>query len=90
MRTQIGWYDPGSKRFCYSDVKKASVTTYGGYTVPVFAVTGSNRAVIRVLKNQSVILGVLQDKYSDQSDLLTTAHQLTAECVKALQADEVA
>lgn len=84
MRTQIGWYDPGSKRFCYSDVKKASVTMYDGYTVPVFADTESDRAMIRVLKNQSVILGILQSEYSDQSALLATAQKLTVECVKAL------
>jgi len=34
---QIGWYDPGSKRFCYTDVKEASPDQHKGYTVPVYA-----------------------------------------------------
>lgn len=84
MRTQIGWYNPESKCFFYSDVKEASVE-YDGYVVPVFVDTESDKVMIRILKNQSVILGVLQDKYSDHSDALVTAHRLTKECIKALQ-----
>lgn len=33
---QLGWYDPGSKRFCYSDEKEAWPDTKQGYTIPVF------------------------------------------------------
>ena len=34
----IGWYHPGSKRFCYKDVKKYQPETRKGYTMPVYAV----------------------------------------------------
>ncbi len=33
---QIGWFDPASKRFCYSDEKEAWPDRRRGYTVPVF------------------------------------------------------
>ena len=33
---QIGWYDPGSHRFCYTDVKK-NMSGHEAYTVPVYA-----------------------------------------------------
>ncbi len=33
---QIGWFDPASKRFCYSDEKEVWPDTRQGYTVPVF------------------------------------------------------
>lgn len=36
MRTQIGWYDPESQRFCYSEVKERC-KGYACYVVPVFA-----------------------------------------------------
>jgi len=32
----IGWYNPSSKRFCYTD-EKENMAGYGGYTVKVFA-----------------------------------------------------
>jgi hypothetical protein len=34
---QIGWFDPASKRFCYSDEKEAWPDTKQGYVIPVFA-----------------------------------------------------
>jgi len=33
---QVGWYDPGSKRFCYLDEKEYSAEHFRGYTVPVY------------------------------------------------------
>ncbi len=33
---QIGWFDPGSKRFCYSDERETWPDTKQGYTIPVF------------------------------------------------------
>lgn len=35
-RKQIGWYCPGSKRFCYSDEKEQAPDYKRSYTVPVF------------------------------------------------------
>ena len=36
-RKQIGWYNPGSKRFCYMDVKEhAQLDSYASYTIPVY------------------------------------------------------
>ena len=32
---QIGWFDPGSKRFCYTDVKEHSPNHHASYTEPV-------------------------------------------------------
>ena len=32
----IGWYDPGSHRFCYTDVKE-NMSGHKAYTVPVYA-----------------------------------------------------
>ena len=36
--TQIGWFDPGSKRFCYTDEKDHFAPRNDDYTHPVFAV----------------------------------------------------
>jgi hypothetical protein len=40
--TQIGWFDPGSKRFCYTDEKEydeaQGKNRKTGYTHPVFCV----------------------------------------------------
>lgn len=77
MRTQIGWYSPGSKRFCYSDVKEAHLTGHEDYTIPVFADDESNEVMIRILRNQLAILRAL----SNQS---AAACQLTEECIKKL------
>lgn len=35
---QIGWYCPGSKRFCYTDEKKTWPEQKRGHTVPVYAI----------------------------------------------------
>jgi hypothetical protein len=34
---QIGWWNPGSKRFCYLDEKAARPGRYSDYVVPVYA-----------------------------------------------------
>ncbi len=34
---QIGWFNPASKRFCYSDEKETWPESRQGYTIPVFA-----------------------------------------------------
>ncbi len=36
LRQRIGWYSPGTKRFCYSDVKDAYPASHESYSVPVF------------------------------------------------------
>jgi hypothetical protein len=40
--TQIGWFDPGSKRFCYTDEKEydrsLDKNRFSGYTHPVFSI----------------------------------------------------
>ncbi len=36
--TQIGWFDPGSKRFCYSDEKEYDPERRTFYTEPAFVV----------------------------------------------------
>ncbi len=39
--TQIGWFDPGSKRFCYTDEKEyhsARSNRFQSYTHPVFSI----------------------------------------------------
>lgn len=39
--TQIGWFDPGSKRFCYTDEKEfhsARPSRFQSYTHPVFSI----------------------------------------------------
>lgn len=33
---QIGWFDPGSKRFCYTDTKEVHPESNAGHTIPVF------------------------------------------------------
>lgn len=33
---QIGWFDPGSKRFCYTDEKEHSHLGMPAYTIPVY------------------------------------------------------
>lgn len=33
---QIGWYNPGSHRFCYTDEKEARPDNHTAYTVPVY------------------------------------------------------
>jgi hypothetical protein len=38
--TQIGWFDPGSKRFCYTDTKEVHPESNAGHTIPVFAALG--------------------------------------------------
>ena len=38
---QIGWFNPGSKRFCYTDEKQHMQSNKASYTVPVF-VRGSD------------------------------------------------
>lgn len=35
-REQIGWFDPGSKRFAYCDVKEGYPDNHEGYTIPVY------------------------------------------------------
>lgn len=35
-RQQIGWFNPGSKRFCYSDEKEAWPANCVCYSIPVF------------------------------------------------------
>lgn len=35
---QIGWFDPGSKRFCYTDEKDYRADRHKSYTVPVYAI----------------------------------------------------
>lgn len=36
-RKQVGWYDPGDKRFCYMDVKEHSqLNSFSSYTEPVW------------------------------------------------------
>ncbi len=32
----IGWYNPASKRFCYTDEKITRPDTHGGYNIPVY------------------------------------------------------
>ena len=36
LRQRIGWYDPDTKRFCYSDVKDAYSASHASYLIPVF------------------------------------------------------
>ena len=36
---QIGWFNPGSKRFCYTDEKEFSPQHNASYTKPVFVAT---------------------------------------------------
>lgn len=84
MRKQIGWYNPGSGRFCYSDVKEANHATYTAYTVPAFTCAGDDRIITRVLENQLAILLALRDRYTDQTEPLTTACQCTEECIEEL------
>ena len=37
---QIGWYEPGTKRFCYMDVKEhGPPLEYASYTEPVYVLT---------------------------------------------------
>ena len=39
-RKQIGWYNPGAKRFCYMDVKEhAQFDSYAAYTEPVYVLS---------------------------------------------------
>lgn len=35
-REQVGWLDPGTKRFCYCDIKDGFPDTHERYTLPVF------------------------------------------------------
>ena len=35
-KQQIGWWNPGAKRFCYPDVKQARLQRFCEYSVPVF------------------------------------------------------
>jgi hypothetical protein len=35
---QIGWFDPGSKRFAYTDEKDWRPDRHKSYTVPVYAI----------------------------------------------------
>ena len=37
---QIGWFDPGSKRFCYTDTKEVHPESNAGHTIPVFVALG--------------------------------------------------
>jgi len=36
--SQIGWFDPGSRRFCYTDEKEHRPDLKTGYTHPVFSI----------------------------------------------------
>lgn len=42
LRVQLGWYNPGSKRFCYMDVKREMPATHTTYTEPVWVIPGSS------------------------------------------------
>jgi hypothetical protein len=37
-KKQIGWFDPGSKRFCYTDEKEHRQSGMPAYTIPVYAI----------------------------------------------------
>ena len=53
--TQIGWFDPGSKRFCYTDEKEYDVKQNRGrltsYTHPVFSIDPdtANRLSVQIM-----------------------------------------
>ena len=40
-REQIGWFDPGSKRFCYTDEKQHHHAGMAAYTTPVYITTST-------------------------------------------------
>jgi hypothetical protein len=46
--TQIGWFEPGSKRFCYTDEKKTWPDSHSDYTHPVFAIDSQTASRLMV------------------------------------------
>lgn len=53
--TQIGWFNPGDKRFCYTDEKeydqKRKQKYYDNYTHPVFAIDSKTAKGLSVQLN---------------------------------------
>ena len=57
--TQIGWFDPASKRFCYDDEKVAFAPRNDDYTHPVFSIDPDTAKLL------SVNIGA-QDKFNNE------------------------
>ena len=73
MKEQIGYYDSGSHRFCYTDVKAEYPKQHSSYTIPVYADDDSKIVERRILLNQRAILAALKTLVDvSMSDALET------------------
>lgn len=69
--TQIGWFDPGSKRFCYTDEKEydqaQNRNRKTGYTHPVFAIDPetASRLTVQIMESKGTQISDNRDKVYD-------------------------